>query len=100
MDAPVDSSPGHPENKLGVLCTSERDEFLSEAQEIIDQLSRDLLLLDRTEIDCARHGTDKNHTYGNHTDKGGEADPNLINAVFRGVHTLKGLCGLFDESKL
>jgi len=100
MDAPVDSSPGHLENKLGVLGTSERDEFLSEAQEIIDQLSRDLLLLDRTEMDCAHHGTDKNHTYRNHTDKSGEADPNLINAVFRGVHTLKGLCGLFDESKL
>lgn len=58
-----------------------RDEFLSEAQEIIDRLSRDLLLLDATS-------------------RVGPPDPDLINAVFRGVHTLKGLSGMFNATRL
>ena len=56
-----------------------RDEFLSEAQEIIEGLGRDLLGLD----DGVRSG---------------KVDPALVNDVFRAVHTLKGLAGLFGAS--
>ncbi|MFW5740311.1 MAG: chemotaxis protein CheA [Myxococcota bacterium] len=65
-------------NELG---DKAREEFLSEAQEIIDRLSRDLLLLDATT-------------------RVGPPDPDLVNGVFRGVHTLKGLCGLFNATRL
>ncbi len=63
------------------LVDKARDEFLSETQEIIDRLSRDLLLLDATS-------------------RVGPPDPDLINAVFRGVHTLKGLAGMFNATRL
>ena len=53
-----------------------RDEFLAEAQEIIEALSRDLLVLDQSHKD-------------------GEVGPDLINEVFRAVHTLKGIAGMF-----
>src|SRR3954463_5044287 len=53
-----------------------REEFFSEAQEIVDGLSRDLVRLD----EVSRRG-------GN--------DAELVNDVFRAVHTLKGLSGLF-----
>ncbi|MBX3274083.1 MAG: chemotaxis protein CheA [Sandaracinaceae bacterium] len=53
-----------------------RAEFIAEAQEIIELLSRDLLVLD-------------------HGQKEGHPDPDLINSVFRGVHTLKGIAGMF-----
>src|SRR5580693_9131010 len=56
-----------------------REDFLSEAQELVDGLSRDLLLLDQQA-------------------KRGEGDPDLINDVFRAVHTLKGLSGLFGAA--
>src|SRR5580658_10342742 len=56
-----------------------REEFFSEAQELVDGLSRDLLALDEQ----AKQG-------GN--------DPDLINDVFRAVHTLKGLSGLFGAA--
>ncbi len=58
-----------------------REEFFSEAQEIVDGLSRDLLQLD--EIVKQK---------GN--------DPELINDVFRAVHTLKGLSGLFGAAMM
>ncbi len=58
-----------------------RDEFFSEAQELVDGLGRDLLLLDE--------GL-----------RGGRVDPELINDVFRGVHTLKGLSGLFGATRM
>lgn len=58
-----------------------RDEFVAEAQEIIESLSRDLLLLD-------------------HGQKEGNADPDLVNSVFRGVHTLKGIAGMFGFTDL
>ena len=58
-----------------------RDEFLSEAQELVDGLGRDLLTLDE--------GL-----------KAGRVDPELINDVFRGVHTLKGLSGLFGATRM
>ena len=58
-----------------------RDEFLSEAQELVDGLGRDLLGLDESL-------------------KSGRSDPEAINEVFRGVHTLKGLSGLFGATRM
>jgi two-component system chemotaxis sensor kinase CheA len=60
---------------------SVREEFLSEAQEIVETLSRDLLLLDQVV-------------------KEGRGDPDLLNDVFRAVHTLKGLAGMFGMDRL
>jgi two-component system chemotaxis sensor kinase CheA len=57
------------------------DEFLAEAQEIIESLSRDLLLLDQAQKDAG-------------------GDPDLVNEVFRGVHTLKGIAGMFGYHQL
>lgn len=58
-----------------------RDEFLSEAQELVDGLGRDLLRID--------DGL-----------KRGRVDAEIINDVFRGVHTLKGLAGLFGATRM
>jgi two-component system chemotaxis sensor kinase CheA len=58
-----------------------RDEFLSEAQELVDGLGRDLLQLDESL-------------------KRGKVDAELINDVFRAVHTLKGLSGLFGATRM
>jgi two-component system, chemotaxis family, sensor kinase CheA len=58
-----------------------REDFLSEAQELVDGLSRDLLLLDQQA-------------------KRGDSDPDLVNDVFRAVHTLKGLSGLFGAMRM
>jgi two-component system chemotaxis sensor kinase CheA len=51
-------------------------EFLGEAEEIIEKLNLDLVIL------------------GDSSDKG-ESDPELINSIFRGAHSLKGLAGMF-----
>ena len=56
-----------------------REEFFSEAQELIDGFGRDLLAIDELA-------------------KGGRSDPELVNDVFRAVHTLKGLSGLFGAT--
>src|SRR5579864_3313672 len=58
-----------------------RDEFFSEAQELVEGLGRDLLALDE--------GL-----------RSSRVDPELINDVFRGVHTLKGLSGLFGATRM
>jgi two-component system, chemotaxis family, sensor kinase CheA len=58
-----------------------REEFLSEAQEIVEGLGRDLLALDEG-VRASR------------------VDPALINDVFRAVHTLKGLAGLFGANRM
>jgi two-component system chemotaxis sensor kinase CheA len=58
-----------------------REEFFSEAQEIVDGLSRDLLALDGLA-------------------KSGRTDAELVNDVFRAVHTLKGLSGLFGATMM
>ena len=58
-----------------------RDEFLSEAQELVDGLGRDLLQIDESL-------------------RKGKVDAELINDVFRGVHTLKGLSGLFGAARM
>ena len=54
-----------------------QQEFLAEAQELVEALSRDLLLLDE-----AHH-------------RGERLDSALINEIFRSVHTLKGIAGMF-----
>ncbi|HJV64364.1 MAG TPA: chemotaxis protein CheA [Geomonas sp.] len=56
-------------------------DFLAEAEEILDQLSLDLVALS----DCA---------------DGGECSPDLINSVFRAAHSLKGLAGMFGFSDI
>ncbi len=58
-----------------------RDEFLSEAQEIVEGLGRDLLNIDE--------GL-----------RSGKVDPSQVNDVFRAVHTLKGLAGLFGATRM
>src|SRR3954462_1539089 len=58
-----------------------REEFFSEAHEIIEGLSRDLW-----QLDGAR-------------DKG-TSEPELVNNIFRAVHTLKGLAGLFGAARM
>jgi two-component system, chemotaxis family, sensor kinase CheA len=58
-----------------------REEFFSEAQEIVDGLSRDLLQLDELV-------------------KKGQGDPELVNDIFRAVHTMKGLSGLFGATMM
>ncbi len=56
-----------------------REDFFPEAQELVDGLGRDLLAIDENL-------------------KTGRNDPELINDVFRAVHTLKGLSGLFGAA--
>lgn len=58
-----------------------REEFFSEAQEIVEGLGRDLLALDEGQ-------------------KSGSIDPDLIKEVFRAVHTVKGLAGLFGATRM
>ena len=58
-----------------------REEFFSEAQELVDTLTRDLLALDRAK-------------------RQGQGAPELLNDVFRAVHTLKGLAALFGAITL
>jgi two-component system chemotaxis sensor kinase CheA len=56
-----------------------REEFLAEANEIVESLSRDLLVLDQGQ---------------------NERSHELINEVFRGVHTLKGMAGMFGYQQV
>jgi two-component system chemotaxis sensor kinase CheA len=58
-----------------------REEFLAESQELIETLSRDLLVLDSAL-------------------KQGHRNPETVNDLFRGVHTLKGLSGMFGFDAL
>ena len=58
-------------------------EFLAESQEIVDAFNQTLLEIDR------QRG-----------ERDGQYDPDLINAAFRGVHSLKGLSGLFGFSQM
>jgi two-component system chemotaxis sensor kinase CheA len=56
-------------------------EFLSEAQDILEGLGRSLMSIDEAlRID--------------------EPDPDVVNDVFRGMHTLKSLCGMFGVEPL
>ncbi|RME19389.1 MAG: chemotaxis protein CheA [Deltaproteobacteria bacterium] len=58
-----------------------QQEFLSEAQEIVESLNRDILQLD----DMSKRG---GH------------DPDLVNNIFRAAHSLKGLSGMFGAKKM
>ncbi len=60
----------------------QRDEFISEAQEIIEGLARDLLALDAS------------------LKRQQGADHELVNDAFRAVHTLKGLSSLFGVARM
>jgi two-component system, chemotaxis family, sensor kinase CheA len=51
-------------------------DFLGEAEEIIEKLNHDLL--------CMADGADE-----------GISDPELVNSIFRGAHSIKGLSGMF-----
>ena len=55
-------------------------EFVAEATEILDALGKDLLVLDER--------------------RGQEADPELVNGIFRAAHSLKGLSGLFGQERI
>ncbi len=58
-----------------------REDFFSEAQELVETLSRNLLALDDSR-------------------RAGSVDPSLVNESFRAVHTLKGLSSLFGASSV
>ena len=58
-----------------------REEFFSETQEIVEGFGRDLLALDEAQ-------------------RAGRSDPELVNDIFRAVHTLKGLAGLFGAARI
>jgi len=58
-----------------------REEFFSETQEIVEGFGRDLLALDEAQ-------------------RAGRAEPELVNDIFRAVHTLKGLAGLFGAARI
>ena len=51
-------------------------DFLSEAQELLEGLSSELLSMDRS-------------------GRVGEVDPDVLNSIFRMAHSLKGLAGMF-----
>jgi two-component system, chemotaxis family, sensor kinase CheA len=66
---------------MSELTDKAREEFYSEAQEIVETLARNLLKLD----ELSKHDS---------------SDPSLINEAFRAVHTLKGLAGLFGSARV
>lgn len=65
-----------------------REEFLSEAQEIVEQFNRDLLAMNNA---SQRHDP---------TGGGLPVEPDLINSAFRAVHSLKGLSGLSGVDRM
>ena len=56
-------------------------EFLTEAQEVIEAFSHNLLELDAQQ-------------------RSGDHDPDVLNAAFRAVHSLKGLAALFGAGPI
>lgn len=54
-------------------------EFVAEAEEILDGLTADLKVLEETK---------------------GEPPPNIVNKIFRGMHSLKGLAGMLKFSQI
>ncbi len=57
-----------------------RSEFVGEATEILDAIGRDLLVLDKNRSE--------------------RLDPDLVNGIFRGAHSLKGLASMFGEQRI
>jgi two-component system chemotaxis sensor kinase CheA len=58
------------------------DEFLGEAEDIVDSLNRDLLAINEAVSNKKKF------------------DPSLINNIFRAAHSLKGISGLFGFTEL
>jgi len=56
-------------------------EFLAEAEDILEDLNQQLLALEQMV-------------------SSGSTDPDIVNAIFRGVHSLKGLSGMFELEKV
>lgn len=57
-------------------------DFLAESEEILEQLNLDLV------------------TLGDAIEKGGDIDPGLLNTIFRGAHSFKGISGMFGFDDL
>ncbi len=57
------------------------NDFLAEAQEVVETLDREILHLEDTRREE-------------------EADPEVVNVVFRAAHTLKGLCAMFGAERM
>lgn len=68
-----------------------REEFFSEAQELVEGLARDLLSLDEKT---------RGLLHLDEQERKRRIDPDLVNDLFRGVHTLKGLAGLFGAGSM
>ena len=58
------------------------EDFLAEAEELIDQLNHGFLELDQQ------------------LKKGEKPEPSLVNDIFRSAHSLKGICGMFGFSEV
>jgi two-component system chemotaxis sensor kinase CheA len=69
-------------------------EFLSEAQEIIESLNRDLLALE-SQQSAVELGMSPSTSGGD-----GSIDPERLNNIYRAVHSLKGLSGLFNQADM
>jgi len=76
--APVPTAPaGLKENGLaGRKDEKSKGEFLAEAEDILDDLNQHLIQMEEMV-------------------EAGSVDPDAVNAIFRGVHSLKGLSGMF-----
>ena len=57
-------------------------DFLAESEEILEKLNLDLV------------------TLGDVIENGGDVDPGLLNAIFRGAHSFKGISGMFGFDDL
>ena len=57
-------------------------DFLAESEEILEKLNLDLV------------------TLGDAIENGGDVDPGLLNAIFRGAHSFKGISGMFGFDDL
>lgn len=57
-------------------------DFLAESEEILEQLNLDLV------------------TLGDVIENGGDVDPGLLNTIFRGAHSFKGISGMFGFDDL
>ncbi|MBE0502681.1 MAG: chemotaxis protein CheA [Desulfuromonadales bacterium] len=57
-------------------------DFLAESEEILEQLNLDLV------------------TLGDAIETGGEVDPGVLNTIFRGAHSFKGISGMFGFDDL
>jgi two-component system chemotaxis sensor kinase CheA len=66
---------------FGSESSEKKEEFFSEAQEIVDGLGKLLLDLE-------------------HAIAESRVDPDVINEMFRAVHTLKGIAGLFGATRM